>query len=147
MRGQQIAFGVEPAQQPHENHASAGGIARHAEGRSDEGFDDFFEGRRMVAGFPLTLVEQGQALLVGRHRPPQDHRFEQRFFGVEMVVDGSQIDFRFRDDAAQGSRRIALLGEQAFRSIEDALLGMIHGRLNQTYDYSACQEVRERGQY
>ena len=128
---------MEAPQQAHENHASAGRIAGHAKRGGHEGFDHLFQGRRTIPRRLLAPIQQNQAFLVGRHRPPQNHGFEQRLFGMEMVVHGGKIYFRFGDDAAQRSSGIALLGKQPFRGIEDALLGVIHGCLNQTYDYSA----------
>ena len=130
--GQQIAFGVQAAQEPHENHAPAS-VAGHAERGCDKGFNYLFQGRIPV-GFLLKSVEQSQPFLICGYGPAQNHGFEQRFFGVEMVMNGRQIHSRATDDAAQGSGRVALFREQALRRIENALLGVVHRRLNQTYE-------------
>ena len=109
--GQQIAFRVEAPQQAHKNHASAGRIAGHAKSGGNEGCNHLFEGGRIISRRLFTPVQQNQAFLIGRHRPPENHRLEQRLFGMEMVVHGGQIHFRFGDDAAQRSSRVALLGK------------------------------------
>jgi hypothetical protein len=75
--------------------------------------------------------------MIRGHGPAEDHRFQQCLFGMKVIVDRSQIYTRLGNDAAQGSSGIAMLGKKAFGGIEEALLGMVHRRLNQTTDYNA----------
>ena len=100
----------------------------------DKGFNHLFQGGRIPGRFLFKPVEQSQALLVGRHRAAQNHGFQKRFFGVKVVMDRSQIHARLGNDAAQGSSGVALCGKQPLGGIEDALFGVVHRRLNQTYD-------------
>src|SRR5260370_201011 len=67
--------------------------------------------------------EQSEAGRVQRIQKPGDHRVEQRFFRLEVVIDCSEVDAGFGGDGAERSRLDAVMGEEPFGRVEDTVFG------------------------
>jgi hypothetical protein len=59
--------------------------------------------------------------------PAGNHSVDQAVFGLEMVVDGSQIDVGFGGDIAQGSGFETIQSEEFLGSIEDPAFSVTAG--------------------
>ena len=91
-------FGIEAANQRHEFVGVASG---HFDHRAQKCVHDFVERYGGVAGLGLVSVEQGEAPVVHRTHAPPDDGLDQRFLGLEMIIDGREVDARFSGDRAE----------------------------------------------
>src|SRR5262249_55261742 len=103
-------------------------------GRPEECFENTVDSR--IAFFPSRPVQQGEALTIDRlHLAPYDV-VQELLLGTEVVMDCGHVEARVANNDAQGCSAEALLAEQAFGRIQNALLRVNH--LIQTNDLIIC---------
>ena len=59
---------------------------------------------------------------------------DQRVLGLEMVVDGGEVDAGFGGDGAERGGLEAVAGEEALGGIKDTILGSSYVCFNYTYE-------------
>jgi len=120
--GRKVArLGINAADQRNE---FVGVAADQFQDGAQEGVHYAFERYGGTAGFSLIRVKKGEALGVHRAHAPADHGLDERLLGLEVVVNGRQVDARFGGDGAQGGGLEAVAGEEALGGIEDPILGI-----------------------
>lgn len=122
---QQISLGMNPCHQPHEADRP-GPLPCDTESRGEECLQQVFQCRRLAARGRPAFRQQPEALLVDGRGPADNHRLQQSFFRVEVIVDRRQIDAGGRHNAAQRCSGIASLGKELFGSVEDSFLRVRH---------------------
>ncbi len=96
-----------------------GGKHLQHEQRRQEGFDDLLHAGRMPGG-----IQHFEAALVDGQDAALDDGVDQTVFGLEVIVDGGQIDLRFGGDIAQGSGIETIHTKEFFGSVQDAGFGI-----------------------
>lgn len=98
----------------------------HATGFEDgtqERIEEVFDGYGLVTSFGFVPGEEFETAAIDGCGAAGNRGIEESFLGLEMVVDGGEIDAGMGGDHAEGGGVKAVIGEEEFGGIEDAVFG------------------------
>ncbi len=91
--------------------------------RPDERFDHGSNRQWSIARLRFDGVQHHVATFIHGGEAARNHSAKQRLFGLEMIIDGGEIYFRFGRDGSKRRGFEALFGQQSFGRVQDAVLG------------------------
>lgn len=90
---------------------------------TQEGVEEIFDGHGFAVCFGFEGGEKFEAAVVDRGGAAGNSGIEESFLGLEVVVDGGEVDGGSSGDHAEGSGVEAVIGEEEFGGIEDTVFG------------------------
>src|ERR1700680_2120387 len=111
-------FGVQAA---HKGTELPGVAARDFQNRPEKGIQQRVKGQWPVSGICFASVQHSEAFLIHRTHAAADNRSNQCLLGLEVVVNGCQIDVSFGSDRSPRSGLEAVAGKKAVGGVEDSI--------------------------